>query len=104
MESYPENMNSPFRYAGGKFYARQLILERMPKHEFYGEPFAGGALIFFAKPKSLKSQINDIDELLINTLVHIRDYPVELAKRVSKEVPTKERHNYYKIWKILSTQ
>jgi DNA adenine methylase len=96
LESFPETMNSPFRYAGGKFYARQLILERMPKHEFYGEPFAGGASIFFAKPKSLKSQINDIDELLVNTLIHIRDYPEELAKRVSIEIPSKERHSYYK--------
>ena len=47
-----KSMNSPFRYAGGKFYARQLILERLPIHDFYCEPFAGGGSIFFAKSKA----------------------------------------------------
>ena len=41
-------INSPFRYAGGKFYARKLILELLPQHDDYIEPFAGGASIFFA--------------------------------------------------------
>ena len=38
-----QEINSPFRYAGGKFYARKLIIEFIPKHTFYIEPFAGGA-------------------------------------------------------------
>jgi DNA adenine methylase len=91
-----EQINSPFRYAGGKFYARNLILPRMPKHSFYCEPFAGGASMFFAKNKVENSWLNDIDVQLVNTLIHIRDYPKELARRVSREIPTKERHNYYK--------
>ena len=33
-------INSPFRYAGGKFYARKLILEHLKPHNFYIEPFA----------------------------------------------------------------
>ena len=41
--------NSPFRYPGGKFYARKLILEHIPKHDSYVEPMCGGASIFFAK-------------------------------------------------------
>jgi len=45
-------MNSPFRYAGGKFYARKLILEHIPLHEHYCEPFAGGGSIFLPSPKS----------------------------------------------------
>ena len=44
-------INSPFRYAGGKFYARNLILEHIPPHSDYIEPFAGGASIFFAKSR-----------------------------------------------------
>ena len=68
----------------------------MPKHSFYCEPFAGGASMFFAKNKVENSWLNDIDVQLVNTLIHIRDYPKELARRVSREIPTKERHNYYK--------
>jgi DNA adenine methylase len=90
-------MNSPFRYAGGKFYARKLILEHIPKgHSNYVEPFAGGASIFFAKTKVENNWLNDIDVDLINCLTIIRDRPESLIKGLSGEVATKERHRYYK--------
>ena len=50
-------MNSPFRYAGGKFYARKLIAEHLIDTDVYCEPFAGGASVFFYKEKS-KVNIN----------------------------------------------
>ena len=61
-----ETINSPFRYAGGKFYARKLVLAHIPRHTAYIETFAGGASIFFAKPKVEFNQLNDIDNELIN--------------------------------------
>jgi DNA adenine methylase len=94
--TFPESMNSPFRYAGGKFYARKLILAEMPEHEYYCEPFAGGGSIFFAKSKAEESWLNDIDQDLVNTFIHIRDFPKELASAVSSEPATKERHHYFK--------
>lgn len=89
-------INSPFRYAGGKFYARKLILEYIPKHFYYVEPLAGGASIFFAKHKVEKNWLNDIDEELINCYAIIRDYPNELISRIKDEKASKERHYYYK--------
>ncbi|MCR4321219.1 MAG: DNA adenine methylase [Candidatus Brocadiaceae bacterium] len=71
-------INSPFRYAGGKFYARKLILEHIPTHKYYIEPFAGGASVFFAKKKVLHNHLNDLDEELINVYKIIRDHPEEL--------------------------
>lgn len=71
-------INSPFRYAGGKFYARKLILEHIPQHTSYIEPFAGGASIFFCKDKVENNWLNDIDDELINTMLIIRDRPQEL--------------------------
>lgn len=91
-----QEINSPFRYAGGKFYARKLIIEHIPDHSYYIEPFAGGASIFFAKKKVEKNWLNDIDEELINCLIIIRDYPKELINRLKNEKAAKERHNYYK--------
>ena len=91
-----EEMNSPFRYAGGKFYARKLILKNIPPHSHYIEPFAGGASIFFAKPKAAKNWLNDIDKGLINCLRVIRDYPEKLIKRLAPEEASKTRHHYYK--------
>ncbi len=90
-------MNSPFRYAGGKFYARKLIMEQIPpNHLYYIEPFAGGASIFFAKLKVENNWLNDIDSDLANCLMIIRDRPYELIKGLSGEAATKERHGYYK--------
>jgi DNA adenine methylase len=91
-----QEINSPFRYAGGKFYARKLIIEHIPQHIFYIEPFAGGASIFFAKPKAEQNWLNDIDKDLINCLTVIRDNPHELIERLKGEKATKERHAYYK--------
>ncbi|MBI4647426.1 MAG: DNA adenine methylase [Bacteroidia bacterium] len=111
-------INSPFRYAGGKFYARKLILAHIPRHTAYIEPFAGGGSIFFAKPKVKFNQLNDIDEELVNVYKTIRDNPEDLIcflkKRNEKEsrIPkhlisgisfgdplpaTKELHSFFKL-------
>lgn len=89
-------INSPFRYAGGKFYARKLIIEHIPEHSHYTEPFAGGASIFFAKSKVERNWLNDIDPDVINCYKIIRDYPKDLIDRLKDESATKERHTYYK--------
>jgi DNA adenine methylase len=91
-----QEINSPFRYAGGKFYARKLINEHIPEHSYYIEPFAGGASIFFAKNKVKNTWLNDIDDELINCLIMIRDYTGEFIYRIKDENATKERHSYYK--------
>lgn len=96
MTNNKQEINSPFRYAGGKFYARKLIVEHIPEHTYYIEPFAGGASIFFAKGKAYKNWLNDIDAELMNCLVIIRDQQDELIRRLSSEEATKERHYYYK--------
>jgi DNA adenine methylase len=85
------SINSPFRYAGGKFYARKLILAHMPKHTVYIEPFAGGGSIFFAKPKVKFNQLNDIDEELINVYIIIRDNPEGLINFLRKQPEKKSR-------------
>jgi DNA adenine methylase len=89
-------INSPFRYPGGKFYARKLILEHIPPHTFYGEPFAGGGSIFFAKEKANHNWLNDADEALINVYLHIRDNPEGLATFLADLPASKELHHYYK--------
>lgn len=89
-------INSPFRYAGGKFYARKLIIEHIPYHKYYIEPFAGGASIFFAKKKADFNWLNDIDPDLTNCYKIIRDYHNVLIERLKDEKATKERHTYYK--------
>lgn len=88
--------NSPFRYAGGKFYARKLILQHIPKTDVYCEPFAGGASIFFAKEPSKSSTLNDLDSDVINTLTQIRDNLDDLLGLLDGIKATKKLHGYYK--------
>lgn len=91
-----EEINSPFRYPGGKFYARKLILEHLIPHECYIEPFAGGASIFFAKRKAPRNILNDADPELVNCYLTIRDNVEELIRLLHDIPATKENHNYYK--------
>lgn len=88
--------NSPFRYPGGKFYARKLILSRLPRHDKYCEPFAGGASIFFAKDNVNKNILNDKDKELINCYVQIKENVEELINLLTGISATKELHRYYK--------
>lgn len=90
-------INSPFRYAGGKFYARKLIAEHLINTDVYCEPFAGGASIFFYKEKSNINILNDLDEELILVYKTIRDNPHEMIELLSTfRDPSREAHTYYK--------
>ncbi len=89
-------INSPFRYPGGKFYARKLILECIVPHTCYIEPFAGGASIFFAKEKVAQNTLNDADPELINCYLTIRDNVDDLISLLHGIPATKENHSYYK--------
>ncbi|MEA5511639.1 DNA adenine methylase [Crocosphaera sp. UHCC 0190] len=89
--------NSPFRYPGGKFYARKLILPCLPKHHKYCEPFVGGGSIFFAKHNAKHNILNDKDPELINTYISIRDHVEDLIKLLQGIPATKEIHRYYKL-------
>lgn len=86
-----KSINSPFRYAGGKFYARKLILEHILPHDMYVEPFAGGGSIFFAKPKVRFNHLNDIDPELINVYKTIRDNPRDLIAFLKKRPEEESR-------------
>ncbi|OWY23285.1 DNA adenine methylase [Sphingobacteriales bacterium UPWRP_1] len=85
------SINSPFRYAGGKFYARKLILAHIPSHTAYIEPFAGGGSIFFAKPKVRFNQLNDIDDELVNVYLTIRDNPNDLICFLKRQPSEKSK-------------
>ena len=94
--SRSQKTNSPFRYPGGKFYARRLILDLLPEHHSYCEPFAGGGSIFFAKEKVQPSILNDLDEEVINTLIQIRDNVEDLIALLHGKPASKDLHSYFK--------
>lgn len=59
-------MPSLLRYVGGKSRLARLIVDRIPPHRAYVEPFAGAAWVFFGKERSRIEVLNDRDGELIN--------------------------------------
>ena len=89
-------INSPFRFAGGKFYARKLILEHVIPHVYYVEPFAGGASIFFAKEKVSVNVLNDVDPELMNCYWQIQNNVEGIIDLLDGHEASKEKHHYFK--------
>ena len=89
-------INSPFRYPGGKFYARKQIIPILPKHTIYCEPFAGGASIFFAKKPVEINILNDLDKDLINCYRQIKNNLSEMISELEGFEATPKIHSFFK--------
>lgn len=64
----------PFSSPGGKEAWRGLILQRIPEHDIYVEPYAGSATIFFAKTERAETEIlADVNPDIVATYVWLRD-------------------------------
>jgi DNA adenine methylase len=59
-------IKSLLRFVGGKSRLTAQIVERIPPHLAYVEPFAGGAWVFFQKQPSQVEVLNDLDGELAN--------------------------------------
>ncbi|MFA6923601.1 MAG: DNA adenine methylase [Bacteroidales bacterium] len=59
-------MKTPITYYGGKQTLVKYLLELIPQHKIYCEPFFGGGALFFAKQPSEIEVINDINGEVIN--------------------------------------
>lgn len=71
-------INSPFKWVGGKSRLRKNIIELLPAHTCYVEPFAGAAWVLFGKPPSDVEVLNDKDQDLITFFRVVKEKPEEL--------------------------
>jgi len=70
---YESPLKSPLRYPGGKTRVAKLFSNYIPVHKKYREIFAGGAALFFHKPKSEVNWINDNHSGLYAFYTALRD-------------------------------
>ena len=62
----------PFQQWGGSAkYARRLV-ERLPEHKRYAEPFCGAAAVFFSKPAASEEVLADADPEVVFALKYIQ--------------------------------
>ncbi len=83
-------MKTPITYYGGKQMMTKYLLELIPPHTIYCEPFFGGGALFFAKPKSEVEVINDINGEVVNFFKVIKNKFPELQKEIQATLHSRE--------------
>jgi DNA adenine methylase len=76
----------PFAYYGGKTSLADRIVDLLPPHTHYVEPFAGSLAVLLAKPRSEMETVNDLDGDLMTFWRVLRDHPQDLT-RVTAATP-----------------
>ena len=77
-------MKTPITYYGGKQRLCKQILNMMPTHKIYCEPYFGGGAVFFSKPTSKVEVINDHDKRLMTFYHQVVDNFEELQHLIQK--------------------
>lgn len=85
-------MKTPITYYGGKQKLVKHILPLIPEHELYGEPFAGGAAIFFEKENAKVNVLNDTNRELINFYKVVQSDFVSLEKEIQISLYSRDLH------------
>ena len=87
MPSRPPGPIRPLlRHFGGKWQLRHWIIQHLPPHEFYAEPFAGAASVLLAKARAAGGEIiNDLNRDTINLFRVMQDQAAgaELRRRLA---------------------
>lgn len=73
-------MKSILKYPGAKWRVGDWIIDHLPEHKVYCEPFFGSGAVFFKKEASYIETINDVDGNIVNLFKVCREQPEALAK------------------------
>lgn len=73
-------MNALIKYPGAKWKFAEKIIEMMPEHHSYLEPYFGSGAVLFNKQPSHIETVNDIDDEVVNLFYCIRTDPERLAR------------------------
>lgn len=71
------------KYPGSKWNIANWIIDNIPKHHTYLEPYFGSGAVFFTKRPSDIETINDKDELIYSLFKTVRDNPEELVNLIA---------------------
>jgi DNA adenine methylase len=78
-----EITSPPVRYTGSKWRISKWIIQHMPPHNLYLEPFCGGASVFFRKDPARVEILNDLEDDIPNFFKVLRDRTHELVRALT---------------------
>lgn len=89
-----------FPYPGSKGRLADWIIDHIPDHQCYVEPFGGSAAVLLQKPKSTVEILNDRDGDIVHFYKVLRDREEELVEWLkqtpfSRDLHRKYSHQYY---------
>lgn len=70
------------RYFGGKWRLAPWIIEQLPAHRVYVEPYGGGGSVLLRKSRSYAEVYNDIDGDIVNLFTVARDHGHALKEKL----------------------
>ncbi|MFF8784745.1 DNA adenine methylase [Streptomyces sp. NPDC015125] len=85
-------MKPPMPYFGSKQRLARRIVDLLPAHTHYVEPFAGGLSVLLAKEPSRLETVNDLDRELVTFWRVLRDRPADLARACALTPHSRAEH------------
>ena len=80
-------------WLGGKHRLARKIIELLPEHTCYCEVFAGGASVFWQKPRSKMEVLNDINRDIINLYRVVQNHLEEFIRQIQWMVKSRDEFN-----------
>jgi DNA adenine methylase len=88
-------MTGTFSYPGSKVRLSDWIINHLPAHEVYVEPFGGSAGVLANKPESQIEVYNDTASLCVDFFRALKNHPDELERWVQTTPHSRELYNEY---------
>jgi DNA adenine methylase len=86
----PAKNSGTFNYPGGKTTLAPWIIEHIPEHEVYIEPFGGSASVLMQKPRSPVEVYNDLNSDCVSFFEAVKKHPDELQQWVKNTPYSRE--------------
>jgi DNA adenine methylase len=86
---------SAFPYVGGKTRLVNWIVDHLPEHTVFVEPFGGSAAVLLNKPRSKIEVFNDRDGEIVHFFEVAREHAEELAEWCRRTPYSEQLHNQW---------
>ena len=86
-------MRNILKYSGSKWNIARHLVELIPLHHSYVEPYFGSGAVLFSKPPSRIETINDLDSDVVNLFRCIQEDPEHLARLVMTTPYSREAYD-----------